>query len=124
MYEKYCAVPAEAIDVCPNVGVVADFGDPQAVLGISFNGEHIEPSGTSNYGQVNIPQINEAMAAAELIVGSRARATAWAKIDDELVAQAVAIPYDSERQPNIESAMSPASATCGTAAPGTTHTPR
>ena len=102
MYEKYCTVPAEEIDVCPNVGWVADFGDPQAVLGVTFNGNHIEPSGNANYGQVNVPQINKAMGAAELVVGTKARASAWAKIDEALVDQAAAIPYDFEKQPNIE----------------------
>ncbi len=103
MYEKFCGVPAEQIDVCPNVGWVADFGDPQAVLDVTFNGNHIEPSGNANYGQVDVPQINKAMEAAELIVGAKARAVAWAKIDEELVGQAAAIPYDWEKQPNIES---------------------
>ncbi|MGO8905766.1 MAG: ABC transporter substrate-binding protein [Solirubrobacteraceae bacterium] len=103
MYEKYCTVPAEKIDVCPNVGWVADFGDPQAVLDVTFSGNHIEPAGNANYGQVNVPQINKAMEAAELTVGTKARADAWAKIDEELVDQAAAIPYDFEKQPNIES---------------------
>ncbi len=103
MYEKYCTVPAEEIDVCPNVGWVADFGDPQAVLAVTFSGKHIEPSGNANYGQVNVPQINKAMESAELVVGTSARASAWAKIDEELVDQAAAIPYDFEKAPNIES---------------------
>jgi peptide/nickel transport system substrate-binding protein len=103
MYEKFCGVPAEQIDVCPNVGWVADFGDPQAVLDVTFNGHNIRPSGNANFGQVDIPQINKAMEAAERIVGVKARASAWAKIDQELVAQAVAIPYNWEKQPNIES---------------------
>jgi peptide/nickel transport system substrate-binding protein len=103
MYEKFCGVPAEEIDVCPNVGWVADFGDPQAVLDVTFSGKHIEPVGNANYGQVNVPQINKAMEAAEPIVGTKARASAWAKIDEELVAQAAAIPYNWEKQPNIES---------------------
>ncbi len=103
MYEKYCTVPAEEIDVCPNVGWVADFGDPQAVLDVTFSGNHIEPTGNANFGQVDVPKINKAMEAAELIVGTQARANAWAKIDEELVAEAAAIPYDFEKQPNIES---------------------
>jgi peptide/nickel transport system substrate-binding protein len=102
MYSKYCGVPAEEIDVCPNVGWVADFGDPQAVLDVPFNGERIVPTGNSNYGQVNDPAINRAMAAAEPIVGTQARAVAWAKIDRELVAQAVAIPFAWAKHPNIE----------------------
>ena len=103
MYAKFCGVPAEEIDVCPNVGWVADFGDPQAVLDVTFNGEHIEPEGNSNWGQVNDPTINRMMAAAAPIVGTAARAEAWAKIDRELVAQAAAIPFSWNKQPNIES---------------------
>jgi len=103
MYEKFCTVPAQQIDVCPNVGWVADFGDPQAVLDVTFSGKHIEPAGNSNYGQVNVPHINQAMEAAELVVGSKARANAWAKIDEELVAQAAAIPYDWDKVAKIES---------------------
>ena len=52
---KYCGVPAEEIDVCPNVGWVADFGDPQAVLDVTFNGKNISPSGNDNWGQVERP---------------------------------------------------------------------
>ncbi len=103
MYEKYCGTPAEQIDVCPNVGWVADFGDPQAVLDVPFNGEHIETTNNNNYGQVNDPTINKHMAAAELIVGAEARADAWAAIDRELVADAAAIPVAFDKQPNIES---------------------
>jgi len=103
MYSKFCGVPAEEIDVCPNVGWVADFGDPQAVLDVPFNGNSIVATGNSNYGQVNDPAINRAMAAAEPLVGTQARAQAWAKIDRELVAQAVAIPFDWNKHPNIES---------------------
>ena len=103
MYEKFCGVPAEEIDVCPNVGWVADFGDPQAVLDVTFNGKHIEPTGNANYGQVNVPEINKAMDAAATVVGTTARANAWGNIDRQLVAQAAAIPYDWEKAPNIES---------------------
>ena len=103
MYEKYCGTPSEEIDVCPSVGWAADFGDPQAVLDVPFNGNHIESTNNNNYGQFNDPAINRAMAAAELVVGTQARAEAWAKIDRELVAQAAAIPFAWDKQPNIES---------------------
>jgi peptide/nickel transport system substrate-binding protein len=102
MYSKFCGVPAEEIDVCPNVGWAADFGDPQAVLDVPFNGEHIESTNNSNWGQVNVPAINRKMAEAEPIVGTQARAQAWANIDRELVANAVAIPFAWDKQPNIE----------------------
>ncbi len=103
MYAKYCGVPAEEIDVCPNVGWIADFGDPQAVLDVPFNGKNIIPSGNNNWGQVNNPTINAAMDKAELLIGQEAREKAWAAIDRELVADAAAIPYDWDKQPNIES---------------------
>jgi peptide/nickel transport system substrate-binding protein len=103
MYGKYCGTPAEEIDVCPSVGWVADFGDPQAVLDVAFNGKNIISTGNNNWGQVNDPEINKAMGAAELLVGTQARANAWAAIDRQLVAQAVAIPVDWSKQPNIES---------------------
>jgi peptide/nickel transport system substrate-binding protein len=103
MYSKFCGTPAEEIDVCPSVGWAADFGDPQAVLDVPFNGKHIEATGNNNWGQVNDPTINSRMAAAELLVGTQARAQAWANIDRELVAQAAAIPFAWDKEPNIES---------------------
>jgi peptide/nickel transport system substrate-binding protein len=103
MYSKYCGTPAESIDVCPSVGWVADFGDPQAVLDVAFNGKNIVSTGNNNWGQVDNPEINKAMDAAELVVGVKARAEAWAAIDRKLVAQAAAIPFDWDKQPNVES---------------------
>lgn len=103
MYAKYCGVPAEAIDVCPSVAWVADFGDGQAVLDVPFNGKNIVSTGNNNWGLVNDPEINKAMDAAELVVGVQARAAAWAQIDRKLVAQAAAIPFDWDKAPSIES---------------------
>ena len=42
------------------------------------------------------------MTRAESITGTAARATAWAKIDEELVEDAAAIPFDWDKQANIE----------------------
>lgn len=102
MYAKYCGVPKEEIDVCPSVAWGADFADPQAVLKPTFSGNAIETTGNNNWGQVNVPKINAAMATAEAVVGTAARAKAWAKIDEELVQEAAAIPFDWDKQPNIE----------------------
>ncbi len=102
MYSKFCGTPAEEIDVCPSVGWAADFGDPQAVLDVTFNGKHIESSGNNNWGQVNDPTINRKMEEAEPIVGTQARAVAWGNIDRELVTQAAAIPFAFDKEPNIE----------------------
>jgi peptide/nickel transport system substrate-binding protein len=104
MYSKYCGVVTEKIDVCPNVGWIADFGDPQAVLDVPFNGELIVQNGTnSNWGLVNHPKINKAMDEAAKVVGVKARGEAWAKIDRELVEEAVVVPYEWSKEPEIES---------------------
>ena len=102
MYDKYCTVPAQEIDVCPNAGWVRDFADPQTVLYVPFYGPAIEPQGNSNWSQVNDPKINAAMQQAELVVGEPARAKAWAKIDEMLVEKAVAAPEVYVNQANIE----------------------
>jgi peptide/nickel transport system substrate-binding protein len=102
MYAKYCNVPKEEITVCPSVGWIADFPDPQTVLNITFNGTTITPTGNVNWGQTNVPKINAAMAAAENVVGNEARAKAWAKIDEMLVEDAAAIPFDWDKQAGIE----------------------
>ena len=101
-YSKFCEVPKEEITVCPSVGWIADFGDPQTVLNITFNGKYIPASSNVNYGQTDIPHINEMMDKGELVTGSEARAKAWAKIDEELVKEAAAIPFDYDKQANVE----------------------
>jgi len=102
MYAKFCSVPKEEITVCPSVGWIADFADPQTVLNITFNGTTITATGNVNWGQTNVPKINQAMAAGESVAGTSARATAWAKIDTELVENASAVPFDWDKQGNIE----------------------
>jgi peptide/nickel transport system substrate-binding protein len=88
--------------VCPSVAWIADFADPQAVLNVTFNGKSIPSTGNLNWSQVNIPKINAAMTAAESITGRSARAKAWAKIDEELVENAVAVPMTWDKQGNVE----------------------
>jgi peptide/nickel transport system substrate-binding protein len=102
MYSKYCTVPSQEIDVCPNAGWVRDFADPQTVLYVPFYGPAISASGNANWSQVNDPQINAAMEKATLVVGEPARADAWAKIDEMLVRQAVAAPEIYSIQAQIE----------------------
>jgi peptide/nickel transport system substrate-binding protein len=104
MYSKYCGVPKQEIDACPTVGWVRDFADPLTVLYVPFYGPAITSTNNSNWGQVNNPQINAAMVAASQVVNPTAAADAWAKVDDMLVDQAVAIPWIFDDQPNIESA--------------------
>jgi peptide/nickel transport system substrate-binding protein len=102
MFVKYCNVPKEEITICPSVAWINDFADPQANLNVTFNGKFIAETGNVNWSQANVPKINAAMTAAENIPIGSARETAWGKIDDELVENAVAVPLHWDKQANIE----------------------
>jgi len=102
MYAKYCNVPKEEVDVCPSVGWIADFADPQTVLNITFNGKFINATGNVNWSQANNPALNAEMTKAEDVVGKEARAKAWGKIDEHVIEKALAIPFDNDKQANIE----------------------
>ncbi|HUA44159.1 MAG TPA: ABC transporter substrate-binding protein [Solirubrobacteraceae bacterium] len=103
MSTRFCGVPREEIDVCPTAAWTRDFADPQTILDPTFAGYNIVPEGNSNWGQVDDPQINAAMRAAERVVGTAARAQAWAGIDRMLVGIAAAVPYLFNKWPLIES---------------------
>ncbi len=102
MYAKYCGVPKAEITVCPSVEWAADFGDAQTILNITFSGKYITPQGSVNWSQTNIPLINKEMEAAEDVQGQSARNVAWAKIDDQLVERATAIPVDWDKPAWLE----------------------
>ncbi len=104
MYSKFCALPRARVNVCPNVGWIRDFADPQTVLDVPFNGNYIFPENNPNWPQLNDPAINRAMARGEVTVGTQARADAWAGIDRMITATGAAIPWLWDRQPNLYSA--------------------
>jgi peptide/nickel transport system substrate-binding protein len=93
MYSKYCGVPKAKVAVCPSVGWLKDFADPQTVLDPTFNGKNIIPANNSNWPQLNDPAINAAMDKAALLPVGSARNQAWAKINQMIMAQAPGIPY-------------------------------
>jgi peptide/nickel transport system substrate-binding protein len=103
MYTKFCNVPKNEPNVCPNVGWLADFHDPQTMLDPTFNGENIVSSNNSNWPLLNDKSLNAAMDKAKLIVDTNARNAAWGKIDDEIMAQAPVIPWFWDNEANAES---------------------
>jgi peptide/nickel transport system substrate-binding protein len=108
MYTKFCGTPKEEIDVCPTVGWIRDFADPQTTLFVPFYGPAITATNNSNWGQVGGPgsgeqALNKAMEQAAVAPASKSNA-AWAKVDEMLVNQAVAVPWIFDNQPYIESA--------------------
>ena len=104
MYTKFCNVPENEPDVCPNVGWIKDFQDPQCILQTPFSGESIVPSNNSNWPLLDDPTINKAIDQAVYVDDPDERAEAWGKIDDKITAQAPAIPWVWDNQANIESA--------------------
>jgi peptide/nickel transport system substrate-binding protein len=102
LYTKFCNVPSQKIAICPNVGWFKDFNDPQAVLDAVFNGKNIIPANNSNWTQLNVPAINDAMAKAALLPAGPERNKAWGAIDDMITAQAPGIVYLWDKIPTVE----------------------
>lgn len=92
MYTKFCGVPKQQPALCPTVGWFKDFTDPESMLEPTFNGKAIKPAGNVNWSQLDVPEINDAMAKAALTSGDD-RAQAWADVNKLIVEQAPAIPF-------------------------------
>jgi peptide/nickel transport system substrate-binding protein len=104
MYTKFCNRPDAEVAVCPNVGWLKDFNDPQSMLEATFDGEAIAEVNNSNWPELDDPEINRAMDEARLITDPEERAQAWGDIDRMIMEQAPAIPYVWDDQPNVYSA--------------------
>jgi peptide/nickel transport system substrate-binding protein len=104
MYTKYCNVPKNEPDVCPNVGWIKDFNDPQSILQVPFSGESIVPSNNSNWPLLDDPTINKEINQAVYVDDPTERAQTWGKIDDDITALAPAVPWVWDNQSNISSA--------------------
>jgi len=98
-----CGIPSKEPEVCPNVGWFKDFYDPQTMLDPTFKSTSILPENNSNWPQLKVPAIDQAMDKASTLSDQAARAKAWAAIDKQIVAQAPGSPYVWDRQPNAES---------------------
>lgn len=103
MYTRFCGVPEQQPEVCPNVAWGKDFNDGQSLLDPTFNGENILPANNVNWPQLDVPEINEAMVDAQLINDPEERAKAWGEIDTMVTAQAPAVPWTWDNFPNIRS---------------------
>ena len=101
MYTRFCNVPKSEPNICPNVGWLPDFHEPQTVLDVTFNGKNITSSNNSNWPLLNDPSINRAMDRAERIVNPSARYAAWGRIDRMVTRTAGAIPWLWEQYPTL-----------------------
>jgi peptide/nickel transport system substrate-binding protein len=103
MYSRFCSRVDAEVAICPNVGWLKDFNDPQSILDPTFNGENIVPVNNVNWPQLDDPAVNKAIEDAKVVNEPDERAQAWAEVDDMVTEQAVAIPYVWDNQPNIRS---------------------
>jgi peptide/nickel transport system substrate-binding protein len=103
MYSKFCNVPKQKVHVCPTVGWLKDFNDPQTILDVPFNGANIAPTNNANWPQLDDPEINQAMEKAKQITDPEARAKAWGEIDRMVTETAAAVPWVWDKQANIRS---------------------
>jgi peptide/nickel transport system substrate-binding protein len=99
MYTKYCQVPSNQPDVCPSVGWLKDFADPETLLGPVFNGKNILEQGNSNFALLDDPKVNEIMDKAEVINDPAERNKAWGEADKAVTEAAASIPWLWDKQP-------------------------
>jgi peptide/nickel transport system substrate-binding protein len=101
MYTRFCGVPKNEPNICPNVGWLPDFHDPQTVLDVTFNGQRIVPANNSNWPLLNSSSLNREMDRGALLLGRSQRAKAWGKIDQQVSKTAAAVPWLWEDYPTL-----------------------
>jgi peptide/nickel transport system substrate-binding protein len=102
MYSKFCNVPKEKVQICPNVGWLPDFPDGYAWLYATFDSKAIVPENNSNWPQLRDPKVDAAIDAAALETDPQKRANDWGKVDKLVTADAAAVPWFWDKQPNIQ----------------------
>ena len=103
MYTRFCSVPEQQPEVCPNVGWIPDFRDPQVMLDVPFYGPTIDPENNSNWPQLDDPEVNQAIEEARLVEDPQERAEAWGEVDRLVSSKAPAVPWVWENFPLIQS---------------------
>jgi peptide/nickel transport system substrate-binding protein len=103
MFTKFCNVPKSEVSVCPSVGWAQDFADPQTMLDPTFNGNNIIETGNSNWPELDVPEVNDAIEAAKLVTDPAERATEWAAVNKLIMEQAPSIPYMWDYQATVTS---------------------
>jgi peptide/nickel transport system substrate-binding protein len=92
VFTRFCGVPTAKVAVCANVGWFKDYTDPQPMLKPTFDGDAILAQGNNNWPQLDVPVINQAMAAATPLPPGPARNRAWGRINHMIMAEAPAVP--------------------------------
>ena len=104
MYTKFCSIPDQQPDVCPNVGWVKDFQDPQAFFDVPLYGPAINPSNNSNWPRLDDKKLNQAIEDAKVIEDPDERAQAYGEIDKQAMALAPFVPWVWDNDIIVQSA--------------------
>lgn len=104
MLTKYCTVPKAQVAICPNLSWGKDFFDSQSMIAPIFNGNLIQEQANTDTSLADNPTYDAQIEAAKQVVGERARAQAWGRLDRELSAEAYVIPWLWENQVSFASA--------------------
>jgi peptide/nickel transport system substrate-binding protein len=103
MYTKYCQVPSNQPDVCPSVGWLKDFADPETLLNPVFNGKNILEEANSNFALLDVPALNKQMDEAEVVNDPAERNQAWGEVDKAVTEEAAAVPWLWDTQAMLRS---------------------
>jgi peptide/nickel transport system substrate-binding protein len=103
MYTKFCQVPKNEPDICPSVGWLKDFADPETLLDPVFNGKNILDQGNSNFALLDDPAANALMDKAEVVNDPTKRKQAWGEVDKKVTDLAPGIPWLWDKQPILHS---------------------
>jgi len=103
MYTKFCQVPKSEPDICPSVGWLKDFADPEAELGPVFNGKNILDVSNSNFSLLDDKALNAQMDKAEVVNDPTQRAQAWGDVDKTITGLAPGVAWLWDKQPMLES---------------------
>jgi peptide/nickel transport system substrate-binding protein len=103
MYTKFCQVRKAEPPICPSVGWLKDFADPETLLGPTFNGKNILDVGNSNFAQLDDPKVNELMDKAEVVNDPAERRQAWGDADKAITEAVPGVPWLWDKQPVLHS---------------------
>ena len=93
MYTKFCSIPSNQPDVCPNVGWIKDCNDPECFFDVPWYGPAINPDNNSNWGRLDDPEVNKAIDDARLITDPEERAQAYGDLDRLVTSKAAVVPW-------------------------------
>jgi peptide/nickel transport system substrate-binding protein len=103
MYTKFCQVPKNEPDICPSVGWLKDFADPETLLDPVFNGKNILDQGNSNFALLDDRSANALMDKAEVVNDPAKRKQAWGEVDKKVTDLAPGVVWLWDKQPILHS---------------------